>query len=635
MVTFFPFILPFLLSATAYEYANSDLTSLGSSRSTFDLVTALTQRSVNHISKPFVSKQEKIDPLGYVYQYNDDAGPNDPMYTLVPYDEAETLLGFDPFGIPDGTDMSDPRVEAIADNNYLVGIKAQFGKPPVEDSRIPEPIKFDDGAFSVTYNMILSQFQTFELTYAPGKGEHVRAVSQTDYLSESPDNTPFDFIYSVKLSVVAERAATQITTIPLKLRLMVEKNGRHFYSISKANIPISTATLETMPDIPGIPSTSQVFALLRTFLPKCIAKVDPDAEGIPLGLFGIADRYPQLETAVVPTGLEFRVSPHLTDNGYASGYHDAYMLNFYMSTEENTQALPVDPTWNWIGVNEEKNFDGVMAVRRDVFVGYLRDILSPELDKVCFDPRTTLVAGDSNVDVTWVLEACRNVPMYDVVQNPDTEKVMTYEHLQTSVAEDGNVPPISRTYLTTRTTSEVFLEHNRIRAATLLKISGFLKEGDSECGPMEILKETITATYFIDVDVNGRIRATLEGGEPKIVGRRFSGLSKWKRANSENDWNELLQNIKASIGQLVTLMKLHAEDIEKRLNSIGSFAFPAEESMKFVNIAFSKYSDVVAHIKIESQESSPEVAKTATEEVKCEPVDITRVPKECLQKAKE
>jgi len=135
----------------------------------FDCVVAVTQDSINATLEHYLYYSGLPEVvLCYVYDSNNQPQPIDFATFL------KQANNTDPFSIPDGknpdnpngTPVSDPRVQALNSANFAFAIKAKLGLPPgVVPAKLPPIIALQPGQSSVTYTLMFAEFVATELIF--------------------------------------------------------------------------------------------------------------------------------------------------------------------------------------------------------------------------------------------------------------------------------------------------------------------------------------------------------------------------------------------------------------------------------------------------------------------------------------
>ena len=169
----------------------------------YDLVVAVTQKSINATMKQFLAGITSPEVVCcYAYDTNND---------LVPIDYAtlkSNAKGSNPFTVPaDANPATNQDLINLTNANFAGGVKAQIGLPDVPPANIPAIATLGAGTSApVLFNLLCSEFQITGFDYGPR--------NKVSWINQSqPDGQMWYF--SSNLSLNSTTANSQSVSHPL------------------------------------------------------------------------------------------------------------------------------------------------------------------------------------------------------------------------------------------------------------------------------------------------------------------------------------------------------------------------------------------------------------------------------------
>lgn len=598
--SFFVLSLASIALATS-GYLGSDLSNVGDQGRHFDLVVGVTQKSVSETMRKYLSNIDR-PPFKQLFVYNGTSTGHEPSFVPIDYETAKGKLGFDPFTIPDGTLSTDSRVKALIDNRISLGFMAEFGNPAVSASRLPEPLTFDRSGSEVTYNMVMKEFKAFELAGGVFGPVQLKMISQTAFLAKDPANEPWYFKFSVDLDMRNDSARNQFHLLPPTTQQLVKNLGVDIFSIQQLFLNLNTAQLQNnLPAIPNLDSTSYLAILLqRVFLGAYLKTIDASGNGVLLGYTVTTNNPPSREASLIPTDLNIHISSYKNPDGSDTTKFPLYTLNYLVASENRRLPSPVDFGWNWIDEAESNKFDGVVAVRRDVFRDFLQDTLSPELRNICLIPDVDVRINDPiKAHFSWSVKKCATAPVYTVLDGSSDGKVLSYSAHRSDYDKDVfPFPPVwGSIAMDVYSNSDVFFTGNLIKTVSTLRVHAKVNILGGVTSGNVIFYRT-TTNYELGVDAGGRITVKLQGGKA-----HFEDMSSdidangWSKFVSAGTVNNLINTLVSSVQGFKRFLTGFDGAIFRRLNSGADWVFPGGNTFSFKDVRFSNHLDLVSHIK--------------------------------------
>lgn len=599
-VTGFIILSQTVLCQNAPGYLDSDLSDVGDNGRRFDLVVGVTQKSVSATMKRYLQNIQQ-PPFKQIFVVDENAADGEPKFIPKDFDQAKAFLGFDPFTIPDGTTLPDERISKMAANGYLYGFMAEFGNPDIDQSRIPDPITFDRSGSDVTYNMVMREFKAFEISRGAGLFAPVgiNIISQSDFLAQDPTNKPWQFQFAVDLDLRTDSVTNQFHLLPPRTQQLVKNLGVNIFSIQQLFLNLNTAQLQNkQPSIPNLEPTSVLAILLQTvFLRAYLQTIDQSGDGILLG-YTVSTSHPvPHEATLVPTNLNIHISPYKFANGSDTTNFPLYSLNYLIASQNRLLPAPVDFSWNWITESEADMYDGVVAVRRNVFRDFLKETLSPKLKTICLIPNVDVRIDDPVVaHFAWGVSQCAVSPEYTALDGGSNGKILHYSSHSRAYDSDTFVPLWGNMALDVYSSSEIFFSGNMINTVSSVRVHGRVNVLGGVTSGNLVYYKTMT-NYELSVDAGGRISVKLQDGSPK-----FEDLSDnidangWSNFISVGQVDDLIDKIVNSVQGLRNFLTGFDKQIGARLNSGADWVFPGGNTFAFRDVSFSKHLDLVSHI---------------------------------------
>jgi hypothetical protein len=337
----------------AADARSSDLSSSG-----FDFVCAVTQSAIDNTLRPYV--------IGLnVPEFSGCYGPSGPLST-------DTVKGWiggtDPFTLAAGTLPANVTTSAWV-NGFWWGFKAT----PFTVHNLPRPpklapvVQLDQGPSSVRHQVSFAHFQLIWFT----------PPATLNCFTQDAAN-PVIFSSRVDLKV----GDGDFSALPADLQTsLAAQHPGALFSIKQLFLDLSNSSIidaSPMGDVPNpLNNAAYIVSQYWQQLPARAAVL-----GYSVGVQAGASGAPA--PSITPTALGCVVSPHLGPDGQPSGNLDRNTLNYLVMTENRPLPAAAPFAWNWVAADDY--FGGVMTVRRDIFVGYLRSLLDPITAPLCIHP---------------------------------------------------------------------------------------------------------------------------------------------------------------------------------------------------------------------------------------------------------
>lgn len=571
---------------------SANQSNLSASKYGYDMVVGTTQASINATMKQFLLKFDGHEFIR-CYIYKQDVPDGQSHFVETDFQAYKTTLGFDPFDVPNGTAMTDPKMKALEDNYFAFAFKTVMGLPtsfPL--SAIPDVIKLDKGNSSVTYNLFCKEFQVLNLEpggYGGGTWSN---------LSQEGGAAPWTFTFDVSLDLYSNTSA--FVSLPPEIQNQIKNLcPGSMFSVEQLYLDLNAPGLESNPQIANLDPTSNAYIYLtRVFLNKYFANMQENSksadnpDGNYLLGYSIKPSNPGNTSSIVPSDLNFLVSPYLNEQGNATTLYDLYTLNWLVMTDKHKMPAPVQFEWNWVDKANVSNFNGVMAINRATFSNFLNKLLSPALGNVCLIPSASISVNLIKVTVNYGFKHDYSGQTYNVV-NDGTSRVLTYSYEKSASDSDTFVPNWGNITIKTSVQSDIYLEGNKIRTNTTaacwvhLNTDGGISEGD-------IVKYNCDTNYTIGVDSHGNLSVTMD--TPVFKDQSNFNIDGWAKFVSAGTIEGMISKVKDFWTVMKTFLAGQENQILAMLNGSSTWVFPGGQTFVFKNAGFSDHQDLIADV---------------------------------------
>lgn len=559
----------------------SDIQSyLSSPRYGYDFVVATTQASINATIKEFLSKGSEPEVLVcYIADSNGNPTPIDHA-TLV-----SNAHGSDPFKVPANADpATNQDLKNLYAARYMAGFKAKIGIPPgYAPLQVPDFVTLGTDTSAVTYNLMCSEFLVTQ--YTPGSG-----YSPAQWLSTSQPNGKA-WMFTSKVDLRLESGA--FDSLPKDVQNQIKNMGANAFSVQQLLFDLDNAGLESVPTISGVDPASNVgLVLQRDFLGKYFAAVK--AAGSPVLGCVIKKVAPDPSTLEL-TNFNFETLPLLQSGSNRPYSHptpqqsNAATLAYLCAASHDPLPPPVAFDWNWVELNEETVFDGVIAINRNTFAHYFKQqcSLTQYVASNCYTPWVRVwLSGifDQNRHYDWKLTGNQSPT---ITSPPTGPVVLKYSYSSREAEDDAGLDgDMGEMKLSSSFDMAISFSKNTIVIQQQLIIWTYIRSLQTSTSG-RVVDRTITDTYTLTVDENGRL-ATV----------RTSNLKDDSQSLGTNDFLNFFTNLNEWSDDVVKwgrgLKETTLKDIP--VGIVQDFVFPGGKTFVFKDGHFSDNQDLVAHI---------------------------------------
>ncbi|MFN7935310.1 MAG: hypothetical protein U0R19_18410 [Bryobacteraceae bacterium] len=528
----------------------------------YDCVVAVTQDSINDLLMQYLYPGLPETVLCYVYDSNNNA-------VAVDYGQFQAQVnGTDPFSIPAGTAMTDARVQALNAANFAFAIQAKLGIPSdVPPSKLPPIVSLQPGQSSVQYALTFSEFEAAALP---------REQNQVTWFYQSQgDATCWSFSGPVSLNLQAASFSSLPAAVQAQLQGMGNPNQ---FSVQQLYLDLNSSALEQGFQFQNLPQDSA----LNTFMANDFVGTYWKAlgGGEVLG-YGAQQTSGVTGTGLAVTDLNFYVPPAVGSEGAP------LTLNYLCAT--NNDALPgtgnANFGWNWIEPNETGQYNGVVALNRNTFAGYLSKALAGYVSTNCYLPKVQVKLKGAIPEYSWSMTAGQ-MPTISLADNGGTFLTILYEPTE-SEDQAGLHGDLGQMKLGTSYSLTVSASGTQMTIVQHLTVYCYIRHlATSASG--NVVDIVITDTYSFGVNEQGGLVISASSAPPvntSKVPKANGFLNFWAPVNSlASDVETWAKSIAAT----------NLQDIPAA--AMQSFVFPGGATFSFADVAFSDSQDLVSHI---------------------------------------
>lgn len=606
---------------------NSNLSLTGY---TYDLVSAITQDALNaNLQQLLVTIGGRTGPISVYYQYEDDSLSTPPMPHIMTQDQVDAMTGGnDPFSIANGTTSTNGTTEALEIGNamwnmnfayaFQVTLGCPAGMKPVSRSSgapdMPHVIDLSfasdsshssvDASQTVQYQMYFASFKLLDFTY--GKG-----TNWTISITEQPADDPWMFQWDVDMNL-NQKTNTPYNELPADVQQNLQRvnnlNTSSMFSLQQLLVDLNTPELRSSPSpsILGIPADSSLYGALNGFV-SCYWEILQSNGGIVFtSSVSPVDTSAYPASSIIPTSLNFVVSPYTADTTQTGLYTLSYLV---MS---NNRSLPATITpfgsgstgWNWV---DDEKIQGVMSVRRDLFLAYLNSALAPSLRPICKKPVSTVTwDGIGQFKMKAELDQADITPTYTVYpSNP----VLKFSY-SADASSDATLTGRMSLYLKTTVDSSVTLQGNQIKCSTKVTVYSDAQANFTHTDGYNLAQQNDTIFTLDSVGTNegqeGMLSVVLQSSTITDLTQTDSknyppvDPSLWVEIVSAGSIDNVVGEINDVANSLKSLMNSYNVAIENAIESSLSWVFPGAETYFFSSPSFSNNNDLTVQVSYQA-----------------------------------
>lgn len=547
----------------------------------YDMVVGISEEAINSQLANYLDWYDGPEVIQW-YQQKDE---NSPYELMEPID----LGGFNIFDIPTNGDIPEP---LIADGcNFVAAIKAKLGWSADSTDESPDVIDLDRGIKAVTFKMFFSEFQMVSLKFG-------RKGPSWFNESQNPEQ-PYEFDYVVNLDFGSAEFGHLTLEQQQQLRNL---NPSSAWSVQQLYLDLTTASLLSSPSF----DSGEMGTLIKNFINSSAWKKFTDGGRLVLAHTVKKINADPINTpSMVPTNIMLGISSFIEADGDHDNKSPLTTLNYLMMTDQD--AMPGQFGgfgWNWVQPDDRSNFNGCMAINRNKFVRFMKDMIcgtgssTGPINEICFLPDTYISWGKVSIDEHWERLNPNNshIPMTEY-SSGETVLSLSYvkDHEDTSerlwTAEAVN-------YLKYTLNFNVKFVANEIQMFISSEVYAKYKTDLSDFGTSKgvIGGYTLNPVYVIDVGPQGSLFAKLKEGTDSLTPVEHTRDEGWFAGIDGT--SSVIDNEERGFDNFVRdHMQAFATDITNFLKNSGQlFIFPGGKTFTFKNPTFSKNQDLIAEL---------------------------------------
>jgi hypothetical protein len=580
---------------------NSAACNLEASKYGYDLVCATTQASINATMKQFLAGFQATE---FTACYTFD--PKTEKKVLTPLSDIVKAIGGDPFSIPNNAPSSDPMLQKLYTNcKFEFGFRAKMGLPlGIAPTKMPDIIVLNKGNSLVSYQLYCAEFEVILLANNFGD-------IQFTNLSQ-PKGSPWLFLFEVNLDMrTGDKNA--FNSLPQGVQNKIKNlNPDSMFSVKQLYLDLNSAGLQGMPTIQGLDPTSDAYVYLtRTFINQYWANLG--TSGVLLGyavLPNAINPNPQAPS-IIPTDLNIEVSPYLDAQGKQTANYPLYTLNYLVMSGGARMPAPVQFQWNWVEQTELTDFQGTMAVRRNIFADFLHKLVAPASRNLSIDTNISMTHSGEDFTTRVSAPSSPNPAQWTLVPaggkaGPDGfAPLLTigYNHHSYDSSEDAlHLSSINGTFNYAMSGSiEVGgkggnIIRLKLHTVAYLEFNAHIVGIQAANLEANIVDYQSTALYTINIDGSGKLVATMSPPQ-NIDNKQDINESKWDDLIGLGGVASMIERVRTQLSDAVRNSTQGYENIITRmLNGSAGWVFPGGKTFFFKEASFSDYQDLVTHV---------------------------------------
>ena len=508
----------------------------------------------------------------------------------------------DPFAIPHGTPVSDPRIQKLPPNFYAYRATPGISRKFFQQKMIPNPLWAQTNVFLV--RSINKSFELVQLiTHSDGSQEW-------QHFKQEEDQRPWTAQADTRVKVEQETLDAYWDRLPEFSQQKITSLGKEYFHVRRVSLYQPDRLTINLPVISGLDKSSPAGEGMYNFFMDYFNFLE--FEGLTdLGFVITTNTLPQPAYSTIPSDITAAVAIY---QGGSTGqqYQDLTTVNFEMNTAGCGMRSVAYFPWNWMDAGDETRIHGVSSIRRDVFLDFLRARHQAELPNICkaadvYVKIHCFEASELKIDFEEA-DADDIGPVVGDIQ-PTGKKVpwrdwteISYHNFSNKDSDSskkwcGPAHFKSDVEMLYTAFSNLMVKDNQIMVTADLTANVDLNlEGDQAKGDFGRYKQT--AIYTMEISDKGQVSVVKKVNPLEDL----SGDIDWSDFNNRKETQQTLQNIQSRLqGYLKGYMKTFEDDLEKYLNSSQGFVFPGGYAFSFQNLTVSNYGDLVSDILVLSK----------------------------------
>jgi len=563
---------------------NSDLSSVNPSP---DFVVAITQKSVNASLKQFLNQQEPKETILYFVK-----GAQGQPELADPGNLKSNSSFSDPFAIKQGTKVTDnTTLKTLRESGLLLAVKVMSGLPKTASGKpvlkLPDVLTLIGGT-EVHYTLL---FANFAVAYFKGEQDNEAWICQ----NQTPEN-----LYSFKTKVnlkIGDIDRNDLDDYDSAVKEKIRNFGPDAFSIRQLFFDLEHSVPLQVPDIEGISKNTPLYDCLSLLYKELVKQ----RQSLSLGT--VVQNKNISKSSISLAGFNFMISPYRSDGNTDSEQNGLATLNYICSSSNRSVSNPPPFQWNWIDYKpSEIQPDGVLSIKREVFLNWLRSAVAQSFQNMCLRPDCKINAGWT---ITYNLNFLQenNSYFFNIIPErvyPDGFKcVMKFTYENSSDDDYFQLFRWGNMECKYKIDSEVFLRGNSIKFYTYIDVWLHMNY-QSGITEGRVVQCEIENVFDITVDGNGKLAVVRQPTIKKNYSSRLE-VSTWSKVFAFGRTDDMV-NVQEKFSQeyLDKFVKI-LESIENELNGPASWVFPAGNSFTFKDVQLSQNLDLVASITYTKQ----------------------------------
>lgn len=542
----------------------------------YDTVVAVTQDAVNESLAEFLHAQQQQVALYYIVDSNGN-------YVAVPEDQATLIFT--------GT------LDYVHDQNgnpvNLVTLYTEQGNQTV--------------AYNLTFSNAQFKSTMFGINVTQGAG------------------APWIIQFTVNLNLAPANIDNLPPNVQQAYQQYVNDLGQDAFTIQQLYTDLSFAAFAGYQNIIGMPDLAQV--LLQGMMKAYLASLQSQG-GLIFGYALQSTPKAGLPPTFAPTALDFCVTPY-TDGSGNHSKPGLDTLNYLLMTNKN--PLPDYPPksfgFNWV---EDTSIGGAVAIRRDLFLGYVINQLNPILQPLC--PNVVVSANGNGPSIQ--LQTNNNSQAFRIVNPPQAvssgSRVASFSYASNPSEAQWNSWDDSQTITASASYSmncEIDVAGNTITLSGQITAQGVTDIEQSGGGDTTHDTTTMPSTTFTwsvqlvltaDAIANGQLDLDIANPDfdspPSVANESESWWQQFLDTASGN-WSNYTDNLQGIRGLVQSAINNILPQLQSAVTSTNHFVFPGANTFVFSNPQFSDTCDVAADTAylapVQPAAAEPLYAKTA------------------------
>lgn len=469
--------------------------------------------------------------------------------------------------VDDGLNVKELTTDPAKANCYLKGTIALEMDANQNYINIID-LKTDKGAQHVGYNITIQ-----------GGEFYVNVEDFPHHTKPQGDN-----VWIIGMFVNLSMEDVEKSKLPDSIKKQLENVDENMFSIQQLCMDLNTAALNSSKEN-AFPNFMKATVTQMMSLYLAVQQKDNKP------LFGVSAKFKDASVTpptFVPTAVDFCVTPYTDANGNQSN-PSLDTLNYLVMTNKNKapKTVPTSFPFNWV---DDINVPGVIAIKHDLFAGFIIDKMNPVLKALCPQIKcnadlftVSILPADSSPVFQKVTDGQGRVATY-TYQTKDVNHIPYNPHYDASMEVDYKMK------------CDVYLVDDDIRLKGAITVSGQTST-QSYRSPNGTTEEMDDTTFYWELDIQVYMDSTNAGqldfkvassdfNQPPVITRKDKPF----RVTDTNDIGDIRKTIMPTVE--ATVMK----SLAGVLKNPGHFVFPGGKTFLFKNPQFSTTTDLASEI---------------------------------------